>query len=806
MRLLRSATQITGISRPVRLRYLAVFATVTALLIGGATLPAQAVEIDVENTIVTEVASNTRPGEPAGTLYSPKTVVYGEPITLSGSGWFLLDGSGGSAGPVFINQSSGSGQVRVKDRVIENQMLDSTYSDSRAHGVLQSDAEGAWSITIPFPTPDNSDLVEPWQIGETQSIRILTGTLIPGNRDHTRNPLVSFIVVGEDGEGAPEPGPADPPTWSHQTVTGGGATFWVEQSLSAGDATTLRLKGTGWKNAAGTQASTIAIKLNAGETKQYERSGDAVVSHPSAPGDSTIWTLLAPENPTEHANVLPIDENGDFDIVIDAPLGLTAGQYFTVRLQSGLFAAGDVQRTLTSDFLVVGGVAHIPEDEGELVTCVPSTSTPELRLRESGVPVGGSLHVSGTGWCHPGEGRGGSRIAIKLDEGAYSHLTSELHSNRTIWALVDADPYSGDWELDLRLPDGTASTSAPAFPEGSHTLRVLTGSLKNNDAERSLLSEPFVVGEYAPGSLPNPLDVDGGVLTGGNENGVAVQRSALEWSVSVPSAEPGDWVYIDTYAGSSSRAPFPRWYRLDSERRVLLSLAGTTLQAGELKLTVQSGNQGRIGELLGWVPITVSAPSVEAPLPPAPASPAGGGGSRISAVAPTAPASAPALPVKRSSQLTTSNVGQVTGVMDGNLVTLTVADGSPNQWIYAYVYTGVQTRPIGWVQLDAHRQLKVDISELPDGNHKIALVGVDGALIGWASAAKGQVLPARLSQEKPAELEEKNVADQSENPEPPVAAGVPPWLPDILLAGGALLLLGGAVTAALVIRKRKNLE
>ncbi|MGE3812782.1 MAG: hypothetical protein AB7I24_14655, partial [Candidatus Nanopelagicales bacterium] len=145
--------------------------------------------------VETPVLSN---GEPAGTLITPKNVLIGESITISGTGFFLSDGSGGSGGPIFINQpSGGTGPVNVEGRTIENQIPGSTFSDPRAHGVFFSDEEGNWSITIPFPTPENSTLTEEtaWKAGQTQSIRILTGSLVAG--DKARSAVVEFTVVGE---------------------------------------------------------------------------------------------------------------------------------------------------------------------------------------------------------------------------------------------------------------------------------------------------------------------------------------------------------------------------------------------------------------------------------------------------------------------------------------------------------------------------------------------------------------------------------------------------------------------------------
>lgn len=599
------------------------------------------------------------------------------------------------------------------------------------------------------------------------------------------------------------------------------ALVWAEQDVEPGG--TARVSGTGWTKADATSGSMIAIKLNYrlvnDQTGQYERTGSDIVKHPlNGSEDSTIWKIV-------EANA-----DGSFSTTIDLPETIVAGQKLSLAVSSGVFAEGDMQRMLVTPSLVVGGEPW-EEPPMEVIQCTPSTEKPTWQIQEQS-ELGGKLKISGKGWCHPRSG--GSTIAVKIDDGAYSHLTDELNQNRTIWDIVYADDETGDWEAEITLPDGTTSGplgSAPAFPEGEHSIRLLTGSLKEYDAIRTVgpsTGQPtyFVVGEYRPNALPSPLDIDGGALTAANKNGVTVKQEATpnpgQWTVTVPGGKKGDWVYIDAYAGPSSRGYFPEWKQLDGNGQVKLSLAGITLAVGTLNVTVQNGNQGHVGELLGWVPVTIDkpksqlppivVPKVEVPTvtPPLPgAAPilqapqsATAPVTRVAAAQSTAPATIPEQPVKRGSQLDASNAGQVTGVIEGDVVTLTVADGEPNQWIYAYIYTGVQVRPIGWVQLDANKQMKVDISEMSDGNHKIALVGVDGTLVGWTSAAKGKITAAQLQQEKTDEVLAQNAEEATIVP--PVLSGMSSWMVNSMLAGGALLLIVAAAAAAFALRNRRE--
>ena len=479
----------------------------------------------------------------------------------------------------------------------------------------------------------------------------------------------------------------------------------------------------------------------------------------------------------------------------------------------------------TEPALTVDGETFKPGDSGSKVTCVPSVPEPTLSVDQKSANMGGLLRVSGKGWCHPGEKMGGSRIAFKIDEGKYSHLTSDLHSNRTIWALVDANPANGDFVTDIRLPDGTAATSTPAFENGVHTLRVLSGSLIEGDKTRSMKSTEFVVGEYAPGALPDPLDIAGGVLTEANRGGITVERIATpapgSWKVRVPGAQEGDWLFINTYAGNSARTSFPQWYRAEKDGSVTLSLAGVTLQAGRLAVTVQSGNEGKIGDLLGWTEVVIAAdPTPQQPTLPtqqptaAPAAtvtrPAATAQRRstrtlVASPANTAPTVVPELAIKRASQLKDTNKGKVTGVIDGTVLTITAADKKAREWVYAQIFTGADARAVGWVQLDNALSAKIDIADLPDGNHKVALFNETGELIGWVSAPKGEIKAATLT-EKP-KTKQNSESDEAEAT--PVAAGdggagIDPLTLNLLLAGAGLLVLAGGITGALVIAKRKR--
>ncbi|CCH76892.1 exported hypothetical protein [Nostocoides japonicum T1-X7] len=126
--------------------------------------------------------------------------------------------------------------------------------------------------------------------------------------------------------------------------------------------------------------------------------------------------------------------------------------------------------------------------------CKPTTPTATVKLAKKTAPMGGTIKVTGTGWCHPTNG--GSTVAIKIDEGAYSRLDSSVNPNRTVWAIIQANPKNGKLNAVIKLPSGKtsgANGSTPAFPAGKHTFRLLSGSLKAGDTIRTVQSPVFTV-------------------------------------------------------------------------------------------------------------------------------------------------------------------------------------------------------------------------------------------------------------------------------------------------------------------------
>ncbi|MBA4609833.1 hypothetical protein H1W00_15235 [Aeromicrobium sp. Marseille-Q0843] len=533
----------------------------------------------------------------------------------------------------------------------------------------------------------------------------------------------------------------------------------------------------------------MAVKLNRSATAQYTRSGDAIVDHPSAAGDDPIWALVTAQ------------ADGTFSTTLDAPPRPVAGQYLSATVLSGRFDAADVQRTATSGLLVVGGVPHEGGGgPGESVTCVPTSPVTTARATVETDGLGGTLHLTGSGWCHPAAGRGGSAVGIKIDEGAYSRTDTSVHQNRTIWAVAEADPATGELDARFRLPDGTTSGdlgSTPAFGQGAHSLRLLSGSLKSGDTVRTLQTDAFVIGAYRPTALPDPVEYTED-LTSSTRRGLTAVRSGGRLEVAVPGASAGSFVALSTYRDDGS-PEYPwggTWFRTDARGR--LSVPAAVLPDARVKLVAQSGDRDAFGDLLGWTwwGTTASlAPRTPEPEEPADVArvwtkPTTKAASRTTTPPATAvtgpPVLAPAPPAERAADLTTLVRGGVEAEIEDGIATVTVATGNPGDWVHPFVYLdGSAPVGAGWLQLDAERRIRLDLSAFGDGDLTIALVRADGSLAGWDRLVVGAVASTPPSTDDSPVL-------------PPVSAGVVP-AGDALLSAADWWLLGAGVALALGI-------
>ena len=601
---------------------------------------------------------------PDGAGYSaPDRVAVGQPLTVKGTGWMNQGKKEGSVVAVKID----GGALKTKSSV-KNPANGKTEADKGVLAMAKADASGNWTATVPAETLG--------QLKEGRhTVEFVSGSALQG--DVVRQPSAAFVYGAEAGkpdqnpnpqapapkqapqapapkEAAPQNQPndtppnADPPTWPHADLADpsdkSGAKAWVEKEIKSDSGAKFRIKGTGWKNAAGNGPSTVSVKVNKGKGDPYERA--KAIDHPSVKGDKAVWALVAAKddpkaNPKKDKNVkASIDSNGDFEVEIDVPDGVAKGQYFTVTLLSGQSDTGDVKRSMTSEQLTVL----------EPTTCTPSVDKPTVKVENAKAHMGGTLKVSGKGWCHPQEKQGASKIAVKIDDGKYKRLDVPDGGDATVWAIVEnADPKTGDWTAEIPLPDGTDKKavrggnggSSPVFPEGKHRLTFITGdTIKPGDAKREVKSDEFDVEEYKPSGVPEPVEANED-LKNENKQGMTVKRGKggrLIVTVPKAKAEGGKgnkdgqnaagkktWVFLDVYdEEGTSRHPWgATWFETDKDGKVLGLPKNVSLPKGALKITAQSGKPGDdFGALLGWTPF-------EGPKKPTnPTNPPGNGGNQ----------------------------------------------------------------------------------------------------------------------------------------------------------------------------------
>ncbi|MBN9644388.1 hypothetical protein ACFSSC_10185 [Corynebacterium mendelii] len=387
------------------------------------------------------------------------------------------------------------------------------------------------------------------------------------------------------------------------TVTDSGVGITVPSGVDPGQEITIT--GTGWQSTVGS-GSTLVIKLHqlddAGIDEMLTRT-DGIINHPrNGNPDPTIWALTK------------AGDDGRFSLTTTLPDTLIPGQRFDIQVSSGLADDTDVRRSLKALEIPVGGVDWVDPNGGEAITCVPSTPSPTLTV-DARPNQSSEVTITGTGFCHPTNG--GSIVAFKIDDGKYKHVPGHLvNSNATVWGLTKTDPHTGDFTYVMRLPDGTDSGpfgSDPVFPLGVHTLRALTGSLKQGDLIRSLPSRnshalDFVIGAYEPNAVPPPVGYERDV-TPGTRYGVTAELGDDAITVTVPGAVEGDW-FIPTLFLPDSSPIWPwggRWFRTNDRAEFVLPITEEVhIPAGKLKLVLQSGNEGVQGTLMGWTPLDIA--------------------------------------------------------------------------------------------------------------------------------------------------------------------------------------------------------
>ena len=391
----------------------------------------------------------------------------------------------------------------------------------------------------------------------------------------------------------------------------------------------LVLRGTGFTSTASGRGAVFAVKF-------YDALPDE--AHQAI-------NPLTKEGGNSPANFMAIaKEDGTFEVEVSLPTpentGLTAeqlkskgwtveGTSHRIQVLSGSLGGKDAdgntydRRVSVSQNVTLRDQAPSPaptaepstEPSEDSKTCAPADGsfTPRLTIENPKAVQGGKLHLTGDGWCNP-EDKKASVIGLKIDDGKVSrNEATAVNDNRTIWAVITPDE-NGHIDTWIDLPTRANAAfkndeDAAKYASGEHTLRLLTGSLREGDRSGTYggansqggINTTFTIGEYAPGDAPEPVNAS--ELTAGN--GVQVSRDGSTVTVTVPNAEPGTWVYAATYLGNSPQTLYGSgWKRLDGNRSFSYETS-VSMPAATYRVVVHNGNQGAENAVLGFADMTV---------------------------------------------------------------------------------------------------------------------------------------------------------------------------------------------------------
>ncbi|BAK35755.1 hypothetical protein MLP_27410 [Microlunatus phosphovorus NM-1] len=307
----------------------------------------------------------------------------------------------------------------------------------------------------------------------------------------------------------------------------------------------ITISGTGWVAPSG-GGSVIAVKLDDGDIQRTTPIADPVTQNQLA---GNIFAVVR------------VGSDGSFTTTVEFPTTANAtktwaaGSKGSVRLLTGKLLDGDQTRSVEVSFEVVSGTETAPsptksaetsptleptksaetspESDAEkpaeirmlpqvnptaprvtaAATCSDDTTAKLTGESTSGgkpaAPLGGNLRLVGTGYCVQ-DGTSGSVIAIKIDDGNIDPVSPK--GPRGVWQLINVGN-DGSFDVVVKVP--TASQTKPALTAGAHSLRLLTGSSKDGDVQRTLKLD-FVVTGSSSNSSPSSTTSTNSTATSSN--------------------------------------------------------------------------------------------------------------------------------------------------------------------------------------------------------------------------------------------------------------------------------------------------
>lgn len=295
----------------------------------------------------------------------------------------------------------------------------------------------------------------------------------------------------------------------------------------------LVLRGTGFTSTAPGRGAVFAVKfLDALPDEAHQAINPITKKGGNSPAN---FMATAKEDGTFEVEVsLPTPENTGLTAEQLKNKGWTVeGTSHRIQVLSGSLGGTDAdgntydRRASVSQNITLSDPASSPAPTAEPTpapsedskTCAPADDsfTPRLTIENPKAVQGGKLHLTGDGWCNP-EDKKASVIGLKIDDGKVSrNEATAVNDNRTIWAVITPDE-NGHIDTWIDLPTRANAAfkndeDAAKYASGEHTLRLLTGSLREGDRSGTYggansqggINTTFTIGEYAPGDAPEAI-------------------------------------------------------------------------------------------------------------------------------------------------------------------------------------------------------------------------------------------------------------------------------------------------------------
>ncbi|WP_192497714.1 immunoglobulin-like domain-containing protein [Pseudoclavibacter sp. CFCC 13611] len=158
--------------------------------------------------------------EPApSTVTSSEVTVTSSTEVLAGTGKIRLSGTG------WVGPTAGVGSIIgikldegnvVTTQEVKHPQTGAVQPNKTIYGIVMADAAGEWSTELAVPTLENSN--QEWKAGTTHKVRLLTGSLLAGDKMRSVE-SADVKVVSEFSGSAIDPTPADVTPQAFQPAT-----------------------------------------------------------------------------------------------------------------------------------------------------------------------------------------------------------------------------------------------------------------------------------------------------------------------------------------------------------------------------------------------------------------------------------------------------------------------------------------------------------------------------------------------------------------------------------------------------------